>query len=183
MNEIKERAISGIVAAIIIALLAAAWQLVTDGGLIRLLGGATRSDLQSIRPVPSGVVLAFDLTTGCPEGWSRFADGQSRVIVGAAFGSNSPGTDEYGQPLSVQRFRETGGKEQHALQVAEMPKHRHRVSGGFSARDRDNESGGGELTNGSLAAGHHYSAEVGDGARHPNMPPFLPLYLCKKDAP
>lgn len=184
MKEIKERVISAIVAASIIALLAGAWQLVTDGGLVRSLGGVTESDLQAIRPPPSGAVLAFDLTTGCPEGWSKFVDGQSRVIVGAAFDSNSPGTDEDKQPLSVYRFRETGGKEQHALQIKEMPKHQHRVSGGWSVEDPEDQGvGGGELTNGHLASGDHFSAEVGDGSPHPNMPPFLPLYFCKKDAP
>ena len=35
--------------------------------------------------VPAGAVVAFDLSRGCPEGWSEFLQAQSRSIIGAAF--------------------------------------------------------------------------------------------------
>ena len=196
LNQIKVSVISAIVTAVVLALLAAAWQLVTDGGLVSALGGATKSDLDSVSPVPRGAVVAFDLPDGCPEGWSDFADGQSRMIIGATVkGDRSSGDDR----LSKYKFRQTGGKERHTLRVDEMPKHSHdvndpghghRVAGGFSAKDKDNERGGGELTNGSLALGDHHSRislsrlsikPKGEGKAHPNMPPHIALYFCKRN--
>ena len=197
LNQIKERTLSAIMTAVILALLLAAWQLVTDGGLISALGGATKNDLKLVAPAPSGAVVAFDLPTGCPEGWSDFTDGQSRMIVGATFVNGSPPNDEDGQPLSEYEFRQPGGKEQHTLQIKEMPAHhhevndpghKHRVAGGFSTEDGD--PGGGELTNGGLAQGDHHSTPTrsglsinpqGGGEPHPNMPPHVALYFCKKD--
>ena len=98
LDQIKAQALSAIVTAVILALLMAVWQLATDGGLVSALGGATNSALESIVPVPSGAVVAFDLTNGCPEGWSAFTEGQSRMIVGAMFPNGSPPKDEGGQP-------------------------------------------------------------------------------------
>ena len=194
-NQIRTQVLSTVGAAVILALLAAAWQLVAHGGLISALGGATKDDLKLISPLPTGAVVAFDLPEGCPKGWSNFTDGQSRTIVGAKVkGVVTPEEDG----LTQYKFRQTGGKENHTLVVNEMPTHthdvndpghKHRVAGGFSARDRDNDPGGGELTNGALARGNHYSQESptrisieprGDGKPHPNMPPFIPLYLCKR---
>lgn len=44
------------------------------------------------------------------------------------------------------------------------PKHKHRVASGWSVDDPDDHKrGGGELTNGGLSAGDHYSAEVETG--------------------
>ena len=198
-NQIKAQALSAIVTAVILALLLAAWQLVTGGGLVSALGGATNNDLKLVAPAPSGAVVAFDLPNGCPKGWSDFKDGQSRMVVGATFPKESPPNDEDGQRLSKYEFRQTGGKEQHMLRIEEMPTHdhsvndpghRHRVAGGFSAKDSDNEPGGGELTNGGLAQGDHRSsparsglsiASRGGGEPHPNMPPHVALYFCKKD--
>lgn len=187
MSALRDRVVSAVLIAVILAALAAIWQLVS--GRVR----------ESVAPVPDGAVVAFDLPDGCPEGWQYFADGQSRLIIGAVFDSSQIGNDTEGQQLNEYEFRVIGGKEQHMLRIAEMPGHihsvtdqghRHRVSGGFSARDSDNSPGGGELTNGGLARGAHYSAMVpsgveiepeGGNASHPNMPPYIPLFYCKKE--
>lgn len=201
LNQIKERTLSATLTAIILALLLAAWQLATDGGLVSALGGATNNDLKLVAPAPSGAVVAFDLPNGCPKGWSDFKDGQSRMIVGATFPKERPPKDEDGQPLSEYAFRQTGGKEQHTLQIKEMPAHghkvkdpghSHRVAGGFSVEEPgEHGRGGGELTNGDLAKGDHYSREAlsglsiesqGGDKSHPNMPPHVALYFCKKDS-
>ncbi len=196
LNQIKAQVLSTIVAAVLLASLAAVGQLVTDGGLVSVLGGATKSDLESVSPVPVGAVIAFDRPNGCPKGWSDFAVGQSRMIVGATFKESLPNDENR---LSAYKYRQTGGREQHTLRIEEMPRHTHevndpghshRVSGGFSAKDRDNQPGGGELTNGSLARGNHYSQKSptslsikhrGDGKPHSIMPPHIALYFCKRD--
>ena len=64
--------------------------------------------------IPSGGVVAFDRPGGCPAGWSNFAEGAGRTIVG------SEGSYPY---------RSMGGAEMVMLTVREMPSHSHVVVG------------------------------------------------------
>ncbi len=135
--------------------------------------------------LPSGAVVAFDAPTRCPEGWSEFADAQSRVIVGAAFGTGfSPrlGDDPDGGALAEYKYREHGGWERVRLTTAHLPAHEHKVAqaGADTAVDIPG------MVSGTAAAvrtaiGGDTTTPIGGDQPHPNMPPFLALYICKKD--
>ena len=129
--------------------------------------------------IPRGGVVAFDLPDGCPAGWLNFAEGAGKTVVG----SGGP----YG-------YRSMGGTEMVVLTVGEMPSHSHVVVGtteggrrvdewghtvsgnGSSLRlDADDGPPFGEIT-GTLSA-----LAEGEGQPHENRPPYIALYLCKKD--
>ncbi len=74
--------------------------------------------------IPAGAVMAFDRASGCPEGWGLFAEASGRFIIGVGGGYELPYVG--GEP----RYQ-TGGAETHALNIDEMPDHRHNF---FSAR-------------------------------------------------
>lgn len=129
--------------------------------------------------VPPGAVAAFDRTGGCPEGWSPFLAGESRMILGASSGQPSEfGKDAAGRALALRQFRDRGGFEAVALSTAQMPSHRHVV--------QHRKTGAVGSTHG-LAAAANWGAQnttssaAGRGQPHENMPPFIALYFCKKD--
>lgn len=134
-------------------------------------------DVQTgIAVVPPGTVAAFDLAS-CPDGWSEFAEGAGRTLVGVGSGEG----------LSSRTLKETGGEESHTLTIEEMPGHRHTLP------DTVIVARGQEIQLSQRASDLAYSAFVmaepdldytsdeGDGSPHNNMPPYIALYLCKKD--
>ena len=135
--------------------------------------------------VPSGAVMAFDLSDGCPKmGWSEFSDGQSRMIIGATFknGNLPSGNGE----LTRRVFRTPGGTEKHKLKIEEMPTHAHPVST-FDWGHTVNNNGSKNRID--VDDGPPYKPDWhgklntekrGDGVPHNNMPPYLPLFFCKK---
>ncbi len=128
--------------------------------------------------IPSGGVVAFDLPDGCPAGWSNFAAGEGKTVVGKG---------------EAYDYRSMGGDEMVMLTVREMPEHSHVVVGtnprisinqwghtvggnGSSLRlDADDGPPFGEIT-GTLSA-----LAEGEGQPHENMPPYIVLHLCSKD--
>ncbi len=56
--------------------------------------------MQSSSAVPSGAVMSFNLAT-CPTGWSAYAAGQGRAIIGAGAGAG----------LTARNLGDTGGGE------------------------------------------------------------------------
>ncbi|MEM9138248.1 MAG: hypothetical protein AAGB15_00330 [Pseudomonadota bacterium] len=151
---------------------------------------ATSEDVAAAT-VPSGAVMAFDLVS-CPAGWQPFSEGQSRMIVGAKFPgvsvSGRMGRNENGTPLVEYSYREHGGLERVTLTPAQMPTHAHPGStfddGRVLTHERPEtftaQSGRDYnmrwVENGSIAV-----APEGGGASHNNMPPYLALFLCRKD--
>ncbi|MBX2996860.1 MAG: hypothetical protein KF681_18720, partial [Bdellovibrionaceae bacterium] len=79
--------------------------------------------------VPSGAVMAFDLAS-CPTGWTAYASGQNRVIVGSGGsyalgvtgGANSATTSTDGS------HSHSGNTGSTAISVAQMPSHTHGVN-------------------------------------------------------
>ena len=62
--------------------------------------------------VPPGAVLAFDLPSGCPAGWTSFQRGISRMIIGAnTSGAAVSNQDRNGQPLMARAYQSDGGEE------------------------------------------------------------------------
>lgn len=135
---------------------------------------------------PAGAVLAFDLPSQCPDGWSPFAEGQGRVVVGASFGIDD--NLFRGTALTQRKYRDHGGEERVTLTEAQMPEHRH-ISGDFDSimtgvgagqapaglLEDIQESGRANLyRRGAMPV-------AGGSEPHNNMPPYIALYLCKKD--
>jgi hypothetical protein len=141
-------------------------------------------------PLPAGAVVAFDTPDACPEGWSPFAEAQSRAIVGATFGTGfvtGLSVDEGGEPLSEYKYRGHDGWEEVTLTKAQMPSHTH-IYGRFKyllSIDGNYISVGRDLSRSTDKAPNLRNAgEIplnGDSLPHPNMPPYIALYFCKKD--
>jgi hypothetical protein len=132
--------------------------------------------------VPKGAVVAFDLSTGCPAGWSRVQDLNGRVIVGAG----------QGQPnLTPRDFRDRGGSETLNLTKAQLPKERI----GFAYAEvndamRENRSSYHLVVSVGVAQANTRSADgptirftepLGEGAPVRIEVPFVALYFCRRD--
>jgi hypothetical protein len=141
--------------------------------------------------VPQGAVLAFDLPSGCPAGWSPFGRGVSRVLVGSSEYHGSPvlNVDKNGQPLTSRPYQSDGGEEKHLLTLDEMPAHDH----GFNiAQSNEFLRENGNHFQGTISVGRDAQrmdprqpikfTEIAGGGKSFNvMPPFLALPFCKKD--
>ncbi len=142
--------------------------------------------------------------SGCPEGWIRFFEAQGKFLLGATpvvLTDNPSETSGY-------KLRAEGGAETHTLVEAELPPHTHEgatTSGGSHIHRGANGDalkgvqsgtgaggdGGGWVTGydviQSSGSSHDHSLEIGGGADlernpHNNMPPYIALYFCKKEA-
>lgn len=126
--------------------------------------------------LPAGAVVAFDLSTGCPRpAWVEVEDYSGRVIVGAG----------QGRDLTPRNFRVADGRERRTLDRSVLPKERL----GFQVVQvdgyvRSDTSRGGAISGigHDLPAGSvsRHTDFLGDGNALEMMPPFLPLYLCRK---
>ena len=227
IRQLVAKTIPSLAGTIVVALAIWLWSWVTDGNLVRELGGITVEQFQEdqwkerlrghkgergergergakgdpgIFPletiaalIPSGAVVAFDRVDidqdTCPPGWGPFMESRGRVIVGAGDPSKAPGefgSDESGTPLTNRTLRQRGGAEKHALTVGEMARHHHSVTPlgwGHSATGNgrplrliaDDGPPWNDNT-GALIAG-----ATGGSTPHNNMPPYISLYLCKKE--
>ena len=159
-REVRQQAATWLVALVVGAavLAGSGWWLYLKPRLVQIAGG-----------VPSGLVAAFDLPKDCPTGWTTFAEGSGRTIIGVGKGSD----------LTDRRYREEGGTEAHVLTVAQLPSHDHEVI----QMIRDDEVDGVDST--TTESGDHHnqsrrSSQTGSGEAHNNMPPFIALHYCKK---
>lgn len=144
-----------------------------------------------IAPIPSGAVIAFDLAKGCPAGWRSYPQLAGRMVIGVGRGS----VDERGRFLTPRELYDDGGNEKVALNLKEMPPHRHTITS--SPPDTNIHDGfGGSGSNFGLrpefdpsvearpgwSTTQHrfFMSEEGKGEAHDNMPPFLALHYCIK---
>ena len=193
-SSITGRVLAAVLTAIILGVSALIWQLLRDGGLVSAVGGVSKATLES-KTVPRGAVVAFDLDSGCPEGWSKFAQAQSRTIVGASFGDNSIDTKK----LSEYRHDVKGGEETVVLTDAHMPVHTHQFEDifysenpgqttnksvkfqdipdeiGSNSNDHDNK--GWAISKKTGPSGHVTKQQESVAI----IQPFIALYYCKKD--
>ncbi|MEM8775899.1 MAG: hypothetical protein AAGF53_12755 [Pseudomonadota bacterium] len=139
----------------------------------------------------AGLVAAFDQSEGCPEGWTEFTEAAGRMIIGVGQGS----IDQIGDqdiPLTLRRWRDFGGGETHALKANEMPGHRHGIRGlgnidgeGTNIRADSLSLVDGGYSRGVIETiGQGYTDVEGDPIADPhnNMPPYIALFFCEKDA-
>jgi len=139
----------------------------------------------------AGLVAAFDQSEGCPEGWTEFTEASGRMIIGVGQGS----IDQIGDqdiPLTLRRWRDFGGEETHALRANEMPAHRHGIRGlgnidgeGTNIRADSLSLVDGGYSRGVIATiDQGYTDVEGQPIADPhnNMPPYVALFFCEKDA-
>ena len=190
-TNIGEKVGVAVLSAVIIGALALLWQTFSDGTLIKLLGGVPESELQSLAghphpvsalsSVPQHAVVAFDTPDSCPNGWSPFAEAQSRFMIGATFGlDNNLATTV---SLTQYKYRGHDGEETVTLTEPQIPKHNH---GLLSVLDNKPLPPPIDAKRHVPIAGPYtgeYMREfdMGDSQPHNNMPPYIALYFCKKD--
>ena len=203
LSNIAEKVIIAVLAVVILSVLALIWELFTDGGLIKALGGVSRSDMEEAigelpGAVPMGAVVAFDLTEDCPEGWSEFKAAEKRTIVGALFPSQEGSSTDN---ESAYKYRTEKGKEKIFLTRDHIPEHVHSYKDVYySERDysrpRDTKSvaipegighkGGHDRDNVGWALSKNTDPFGLDDERrkmHTNMQPYIALYFCKRKEP
>lgn len=140
--------------------------------------------------LPSGAVMAFNLDT-CPDGWTAYADGKGKVIVGTGY--NSDGINE-----KVFVRGEIGGEYEHAMTISEMPRHDHLLPFRFNSHFTNDGNGWYNVpqtnmpdSEGGYFSGWQYSnqyegtpigesGERGDSGRFNVMQPYVALLYCVK---
>lgn len=153
--------------------------------------------LATVRPspaLPRGAVVAFDRddlsADKCPEGWTPFDRGRGRMIVGAGNPASAPekfGFGEDGKSLSNRDHRQHGGSETHVILQRELPSQVLLHGMWFD------ESAAEQRFGVKSESDHPYArvlaveeSAIGklDGGQvpHNNMPPYVALYFCKKEA-
>lgn len=122
--------------------------------------------------IPKGAIVAFDLPSGCPNGWTdvgktdpaRFA---GRMLVAV-------GIHENREPQS---YGNIGGAEKHQLTTAEMPGHVHSLNHGDEHTSDLPNHGYSVSAYGTMSVGPVAGTAV--GGDHNNMPPYIALHFCK----
>lgn len=199
MQEFGSKVLVGVTTAAALGALTLFWNWATDGGLVRTLGGMTKSDVARLiedvgnagADIPRGAVIAFDRddldADSCPPGWEPFTMARGRTIVGAGDPAAAPakfGFDENGIALTHRVHRQHGGEEAHVLSAAALPEHAHELAENFAgvlSRIANGGDKGFQWKEGVDEFGYSVrSGTVGEGAAHNNMPPFIALYFCKK---
>ena len=170
-ENMSGRIVTVVITLVVAGVLGVVGTALIGGALIGVLGGVTKTefDQRIAAGVPSGAVVAFDLSTGCPNGWSPIRDLNGRVIVGA----HKDRAAEFG-------YRAIGGAKEHALTVEQMPEHVHRFFGNVGGEhDIQFVSAGKGTTR--LKPERTWTKSAGKGEPFTNMPPYMALFFCKQD--
>lgn len=142
---------------------------------------------------PTGAVMAFDITSGCPSGWASFVEARGRSIVGSATQAeidSAPAAfayDSRGVKLSPRLFRQAAGEEAHVLTEAEMPAHQHITILGSDPSPVMAFYGVGPANAQAIAGAGRSGVPTtktsasGQGAPHNNLPPSVALTYCRKN--
>lgn len=166
------------------------WGLGQTFGLLR--------DVSFSVEVPPGAVVAFDREAGCPGGWSNVGRDESQRFAGRTFIVAGPRVDrETSDQTTLSRaFDDRGGTEEHTLIEAQVPSHSHGGSGLSEIYIADNFSTGADGPQMGSQWGFHVlhrggpygtsspalMTDWGGGEPHNNMPPYIALHFCKKEA-
>lgn len=143
--------------------------------------------------IPASAVVAFDMPSGCPEGWmdvgkedsQRFA-GRTLVVVGDRVERTN------GETTEKRDYNEDGGTEEVLISKNHLPEHRHEIN---ISTSREQHPGLG-LYFPEGADTRYYVDNVvvvpaaketpikteleGTGKPLGNMPPYIALHFCKK---
>ena len=159
--------------------------LVSDPGAMEKITVA----LADASPLPSAAVVAFDGSEGCPEGWEVYAPATARVIVGAGNDFDQKHREWMAElpsggvrPTRLESYpaMSSGGEVKHRLSVAELPGHAHTQIWGHRRGMLGGEAVGNDVEKLYREAIQPTLKEGGDQP-HNNMPPYIALYICKKE--
>lgn len=155
VQQVAKYAIAGVAA--LIAVAGAGWVLYLKDKIPDWVDG-----------VPSGAVMAFDLSDNCPDGWRRFDDASGRFIIGSGQGDDLP----------KRTFRVIGGREVHRLANEELPPLQ--IIYSKPAFNGDKFSVGGGKAD---AVGMSNTPIDFGGTSKPIdlLPPYIPLRYCRKN--
>lgn len=130
---------------------------------------------EQIPPINS--ILIMDNVEGCPAGWEDFSEANGRMIVGAQRGFSKL------QPPTTRLYRDIGGEEQVTLTVPQMPRHRHGLETVLDNKPLPPPTSSNRHVPIAGPYNSAYRRDFYEGADqpHPNMPPYIALYFCKKD--
>lgn len=133
--------------------------------------------------LPSGSVVPFDLSSGCPDGWDPFKPIVGRTIVGAGEATNA---DEVGVPLSSHKQGQAGGREAYKLTIENVPQHQHATQAGVLAGNAVWGTGGSGLIVAGASMGNAFFSNTSPvGEQDPNaiplMPPYLAMIYCRRN--
>ncbi len=131
---------------------------------------------QMRRSIPNAIV-AFQGADGCPQGWSPYAEAESRFLVGAASGRRA----ETGG-LSLYPAGSVGGSQETRLLPQNMPPHSHEVEV-THLTVRSGKGLGGSGTRGDVTPSptRYKSTEVGRAESFSNIPPYVAVTFCRLD--
>ncbi|MEL7105122.1 MAG: hypothetical protein AAGM21_04325 [Pseudomonadota bacterium] len=141
-----------------------------------LQNASLREQIATTAALPTGAVMAFDLPGGCPAPWTPFAPSQGRTVVGAAFGIDD---ELLRDPPPQYKYRDHGGAAEVTLLEDQMPSHTHTL-------ENNGKHSGFLLAEGNLNRGvvstirNEETVSAGGNRPHPNMPPYIALFYCKK---
>ncbi|MEX0827619.1 MAG: hypothetical protein WD005_01575 [Haliea sp.] len=160
-----------------------------DAGFLGPFGPKTPVVVQG--GIPADAVVAFDQECQEDLGWVPFDQGAGKFILGAGSG-RLVYQGQYHRPDNVPNVvdlktverGDQGGEEQHTLTEDEMPKHDHekdsRLEGYWASVKGDSATNG--FPNGSYKVTARSQVMRGESKPHNNMPPYIALYFCKKEA-
>ncbi|MEC9264436.1 MAG: hypothetical protein VX464_00150 [Pseudomonadota bacterium] len=133
---------------------------------LMLAASATDGASTNHNGLPRGAVIAFDLPTGCPEGWTEHPETKDRFVLGAG---------------STYRYRQTGGESKVRLTISNMPKHDHNLVATIDhgALNWDGKHPGPLNYPAKEKADDQW--KEGESEPHNNMPPYVALYFCQKN--
>lgn len=135
----------------------------------------------NIEKTPTGMIAAFfrdapinEPFKHCPSGWSAFKKGWGRVIVGAGPGQGG---------LSDRNPLSTGGSEEVELLESHLPKHNHNAAHALSGQPMKwyGSQKNYPIPVAVASSGSEFDWSSGASQKHPNMPPYIALFFCKKD--
>jgi microcystin-dependent protein len=203
LKAVEDNLFKAIAAALFAGLaltVAMSWTWITQGGLIKSLGGITQGP-----ELPSDAIIIVE--GSCPQpSWVPFNEAAGRVLIGSGIGRYPDGT-----PLRERSIGQVGGTEEHTILTSELPPHNHSgntegmlvpepirllILQGFT-RLRVSGSGSGfqpttiqvpqvrEQTIELVDHLHQFSTEASDGLLGEpmidnNLPPWIAVSFCRR---
>lgn len=132
----------------------------------------------ALRLIPNGAVLLIDDPTGCPVGWTDLGSSEADIFAGRTIVAVGSAKDR-----DTRTHRQLGGSEIHLLTIAEIPTHTHMLR----RTDQAPRGDGLNVDWRSMGSPNNKSSvdaldATGGSRPHNNMPPFVALFLCKKES-
>jgi len=144
--------------------------------------------------IPSGAVIAFDLTSGCPKGWTDVGKNEHQRFAGRTLIVAGSPAERGKSSTKTRPFGDDGGEEKVTVGPVGVKPHEHVLGlvsfsqfypgGGISAGNITSAGNIVMLPGGSAPSANQkiLTREYGEleSKQLNNMPPYIALYFCKK---